>query len=50
MFSLWRPEQQSAEHWRDALIGLQDMLEVLGAREIRVMVVDQDVEIPPRSA
>ena len=44
MFSLWRPEQQSAEHWRDALIKLQDMLEVLGAREIRVMVVDQDVK------
>lgn len=43
MFSLWRPEQQSAEHWRDALIGIQDMLAALGAREMRVMVVDQEV-------
>ena len=44
MFSLWRPEHQSAEHWRDALIGLQDLLMAMGASEIRVMVVDQDVE------
>ncbi|WP_218239804.1 hypothetical protein [Comamonas fluminis] len=44
MFSLWRPKPQSAEHWRDTLIGLQDLLMALGASEIRLMVVDQDVE------
>lgn len=44
MFSLWRPQQYSAEYWRDTLIGLQDLLIALGASEIRLMVVDQDVQ------
>lgn len=44
MFSLWRPQQQSAEYWRDTLMGLQDLLMALGASEIRLMVADCDVE------
>lgn len=44
MFSLWKPPGQSAASWREALIALGEPLTHLGARNIRVMVVDAAVE------
>lgn len=41
MFSLWRPEQQSADSWRQSLMDLQNSLLACGASRIRVMVVDE---------
>lgn len=40
MFSLWRPEQQSADIWRKSLMELQGPLQACGAKQVRVMVVD----------
>lgn len=40
MFSLWRPEQQSADIWRKSLMELQGPLQACGAQQVRVMVVD----------
>lgn len=44
MFSLWRPEQQSASTWRQALMALQGPLQACGASQIRVMVVDEAMD------
>lgn len=44
MFSLWKPSGQSATRWREQLLALGDNLTRLGARQIRVMVVDAGVE------
>lgn len=41
MFSLWRPAQHSANTWREALMALQGPLQACGAKQIRVMVVDE---------
>lgn len=44
MCSLWRPEGLCADRWRDSLSGLGQALAVQGGRDIRLMVVDSDVE------
>lgn len=44
MFSLWRPEQQSASTWRQALMALKGPLQACGASQIRVMVVDEAMD------
>ena len=44
MFSLWRPEQLSADDWRKSLMDLQSSLQACGAQKIRVMVADAAVD------
>lgn len=44
MFSLWKPQGLAVTHWRDALVALGDSLARMGATQVRVMVVDADVD------
>lgn len=43
MLTLWKPTQPSAGQWRANLLGLHDELARAGAKNIRVMVVDEAV-------
>lgn len=43
MFTLWKPSQHNTEQWRDALAGVRDSLVAAGAKNIRIMVVDEAV-------
>lgn len=44
MFSLWRPEPQSATAWRQSLMALHGPLQACGAKQMRVMVVDEAMD------
>lgn len=44
MCSLWKPEGLCVDRWRDSLTGLGQALAAQGGRDIRLMVVDSDVE------
>lgn len=48
MLTLWKPPQDSAQQWCQALLGLRADLVTAGARTCRVMVVDEGVAAASR--